>query len=116
ADSLNATQHADALVQAHAGALVPSWLTLGGIYMVLMLLCAIVIRVPDKGWKPEGYVPKPVATKLSSGGQVNAKNAIKTRSFWLLWIVLFCNVTAGIGILENASPMIQDFFPTITAA
>ena len=41
---------------------------------------------------------------------MSAANAIKTRSFWLLWIVLFCNVTAGIGILEQASPMIQDFF------
>ena len=41
---------------------------------------------------------------------VSASNAVRTRSFWLLWIVLFCNVTAGIGILEQASPMIQDFF------
>ncbi len=41
---------------------------------------------------------------------VSAANALKTRSFWLLWVVLFCNVTAGIGILEQASPMIQDFF------
>lgn len=99
-----------------ADALVPAWLTLGGIYLVLMLLGATVIKVPPKGWMPAGYVPKAVSKKLSSGGQVNAKNAIKTRSFWLLWIVLFCNVTAGIGILENASPMIQDFFPSITAA
>ena len=41
---------------------------------------------------------------------VSAANAIKTPQFWLLWVVLFCNVTAGIGILEQASPMIQDFF------
>ena len=41
---------------------------------------------------------------------MSAANAIRTRSFWLLWVVLFCNVTAGIGILEQASPMIQDFF------
>ncbi|PKQ25959.1 MAG: MFS transporter [Actinobacteria bacterium HGW-Actinobacteria-4] len=99
-----------------AAALVPAWLTMGAIYFVLMMLGAIVIKVPAKGWAPAGYVPKAVATKLSSGGQVNAKNAIKTRSFWFLWIVLFTNVTAGIGILENASPMIQDFFPGITVA
>ena len=41
---------------------------------------------------------------------VSAANAIRTPQFWLLWVVLFCNVTAGIGILEQASPMIQDFF------
>jgi MFS family permease len=41
---------------------------------------------------------------------VSAANAIRTPQFWLLWVVLFCNVTAGIGILEQAAPMIQDFF------
>ncbi len=41
---------------------------------------------------------------------VSARNAVRTPQFWLLWVVLFCNVTAGIGILEQASPMIQDFF------
>ena len=41
---------------------------------------------------------------------VSAASAIRTPQFWLLWVVLFCNVTAGIGILEQASPMIQDFF------
>jgi MFS family permease len=97
-------------------ALVPSWITLAVFYASLMTLGAIVIKVPPKGWKPAGWEPAPAAKKLSGGGQVNARNAIKTRTFWLLWIVLFTNVTAGIGILENASPMIQDFFPSVTAA
>ena len=47
---------------------------------------------------------------LVTTASVSADNAIKTPQFWLLWMVLFCNVTAGIGILEQASPMIQDFF------
>ena len=50
------------------------------------------------------------AKPLVTTANVSAANAIRTRSFWLLWMVLFCNVTAGIGILEQASPMIQDFF------
>ncbi len=99
-----------------AQALVPAWLTMGAIYFVMMMMGAIVVKVPPKGWKPEGWVPKASTSKLSTGGQVNAKNAIKTPAFWFLWIVLFTNVTAGIGILENASPMIQDFFPSISAA
>ncbi len=101
---------------AEATALVPAWLTMGAIYLVLMALGAIVIRVAPIGWKPEGWNPKPKAAKLSTGGQVNAKNAIKTPSFYLLWLVLFLNVTAGIGILENAKPMIQDYYPEVTAA
>jgi len=47
---------------------------------------------------------------MITAANVSANNAVKTRQFWLLWTVLFCNVTAGIGILEQASPMIQDFF------
>ena len=99
-----------------ATALVPAWLTMGAIYLVLMALGAIVVRVPPVGWKPEGWTPKARAARLSTGGQVNAKNAIKTPSFYFLWFVLFFNVTAGIGILENAKPMIQDYFPEVTAA
>jgi MFS family permease len=69
------------------------------------------VRVPADDWQPEGWDPSQVAAKpLVTTANVSAANAIKTRSFYLLWIVLFCNVTAGIGILEQASPMIQDFF------
>lgn len=99
-----------------AEALVPAFLTLGALYFTLMLLGAAVVRVPPKGWLPEGWEPAKHRTRLSSGGQVSARNAIKTVPFWLLWIVLFTNVTAGIGILENAKPMIEDYFPQITAA
>jgi MFS family permease len=58
-----------------------------------------------------GFDPSKAKQKaLVTTDNVSAGNAIKTRQFWLLWIVLFCNVTAGIGILEQAAPMIQDFF------
>ncbi len=99
-----------------AEALVPTFLTLGSIYATLMLLGAAVVRVPPKGYKPAGWEPSQHVAKVSSGGQVSAKNAIKTFSFWMLWIVLFTNVTAGIGILENAKPMIEDYYPAVSAA
>jgi MFS family permease len=96
---------------ASGSALVLLFLTLGIGYFVLMMFGVANIRVPAPGWRPEGFDPAEVATKpLVTTASVSAANAIKTRSFWLLWIVLFCNVTAGIGILEQASPMIQDFF------
>src|SRR5690554_119153 len=75
-----------------ADALVPSFLTLGGAYFVLMMLGAAVIRVPQPGWKPAGWAPSKKRAAVSSDGQVSAKNAIKSRPFWLLWIVLFTNV------------------------
>ncbi|MDN4472889.1 L-lactate MFS transporter [Demequina zhanjiangensis] len=99
-----------------ADSLVPTFLTLGAMYGCLMLLGAAVVRVPPKGYVPEGWVPSEHVSKVSSGGQVSAKNAIKTFPFWMLWLVLFTNVTAGIGILENAKPMIEDYFPAVSAA
>jgi MFS family permease len=87
------------------------FVTLGLVYLVFMMFGAAIIRVPAEGWKPDGFDPSTVKSKaLVTTDSVSAANAIKTPQFWLLWVVLFCNVTAGIGILEQASPMVQDFF------
>jgi MFS family permease len=102
---------------ASGRALVLLFLTLGIGYFLIMMFGVANIRVPAPGWKPDGWDPATVAAKpLVTTASVSAANAIRTRSFWLLWIVLFCNVTAGIGILEQASPMIQDFFRSGSAS
>jgi MFS family permease len=93
------------------------FLTLGLLYLVFMLFGAFIVRVPADDWKPAGFDPSTVKQKaLVTTESVSARNAIRTPQFWLLWIVLFCNVTAGIGILEQAAPMIQDFFRTGSAS
>ncbi len=98
-------------------AIVPAFLTLGAIYLVTILLGAFTVRVPPEGWRPEGWTPSAnQSNKMITTGNVTAAEAIKTPQFWLLWTVLFCNVTAGIGILEQASPMVQDFFGDVSPA
>ncbi len=99
-------------------AIVPAFLTLAAIYFVAMMLGAFTVRVPADDWKPEGYVPETAAEAgaMRTTADVTADSAIRTPQFWLLWTVLFCNVTAGIGILEQAAPMIQDFFSDVSAA
>jgi MFS family permease len=98
-------------------AIVGSFIVLGIIYFIAMMLGAFTVRVPAEGWRPEGWTPPERSERsMITTGNVTATNAIKTPQFWLLWTVLFCNVTAGIGILEQAAPMIQDFFPSVTAA
>ena len=85
--------------------------TLAAVYLVFMMFGAFIVRVPADDWRPDGFDPSSVKKKaLVTTENVSANNAIKTPQFWLLWTVLFCNVTAGIGILEQAAPMIQDFF------
>jgi MFS family permease len=98
-----------------ANGIVYSFLTLGVLYLVVMMLGAFTVRVPADDWKPAGWSPAAVQTDtLKTTANVSAANAIKTPQFWALWIVLFCNVTAGIGILEQASPMIRDFFEGVS--
>jgi MFS family permease len=93
-------------------AIVPAFITLGLGYLVFMMFGVFTVRVPPTGWKPEGWTPKEnTGNKMMTTANISADNAIKTPAFWCLWIVLFCNVTAGIGILEQAAPMIQAFFP-----
>ncbi|MPY98079.1 MAG: MFS transporter [Actinophytocola sp.] len=87
------------------------FVTLGVVYFLVMMLGVFNVRVPAPGWRPPGFAPEKLeARPMVTTGNVSAANATKTPQFWLLWMVLFCNVTAGIGILEQASPMIRDFF------
>jgi MFS family permease len=96
---------------ASGGAVAKLFVTLGLVYLVVMLFGAWLVKVPADGWVPRGFDPSTVKQKaLVTTESVSANNAIRTPQFWLLWVVLFCNVTAGIGILEQAAPMIQDFF------
>jgi len=87
----------------------PAFVTLGLGYMVFMLLGATIVRVPAPGWRPAGYVPA-AAARLISDKDVTVSTAVRTPQFFLLWAVLFLNVTAGIGVLSQASPMIQEMF------
>ncbi|WP_278258955.1 MFS transporter [Nocardioides convexus] len=76
-----------------------------------MMIGVFLVRVPAPGWAPDGYDPSSLTQKaLVTSNHVSAANAIRTPQFWLLWTVLLCNVTAGIGLPENAKPTIQDFF------
>lgn len=97
-------------------ALVQVFIVLGLTYAVVMGLGAYVVRVPAKDWSLEGWAPPKSSSSMKTTANVSARNAIRTRQFWLLWTVLFCNVTAGIGILAQASPMVQDFFGSVGPA
>jgi MFS family permease len=86
---------------------IQTFLAMGVIYFVVMMFGVFTVRVPQKGWKPDGWEPKAVASKLVTSANVSAADAIKTPQFWLVWAVLFLNVSAGIGVLQTASPIIQ---------
>jgi MFS family permease len=94
-----------------------SFLAMGLIYFCFMVFGSVIARVPADDWKPAGYEPPTQSQRLITAHNVSVDKAWRTPQFWLLWVVLCFNVTAGIGILEQASPMIQEMFPgKITAA
>ncbi|HEV2968652.1 MAG TPA: OFA family MFS transporter [Pirellulales bacterium] len=93
-----------------------TFLVMGIGYFVFMLFGAATVRLPPPGWKPAGYTVPSRPQRLVTLANVTADQAITTRQFYLLWGVLFLNVTAGIGILGQASPMIQDMFSSVDKA
>lgn len=95
-----------------------TWLVLGIVYLAVMGLGALGYRVPPPGWKPEGWQPPPPkAQSMVTSNDVTPSQALHTPQFWLLWVVLCLNVTAGIGVLGQASAMAQEMFPgSITPA
>jgi MFS family permease len=80
------------------------------IYLVFMLIGAFNYRLPPGGWKPEGWTPPANSNAMITSNHVHLRNAHKTPAFWFLWIVLCMNVSAGIGIIGAASPMLQETF------
>jgi MFS family permease len=97
---------------AKASGVALSFLVHGVVYAVFMSVGWLLVRVPPEGWHPAGWHPSAAKTgSLITTANVSANNAIRTPQFWLLWVVLCFNVTAGIGILERASPIFQDYFP-----
>jgi len=88
-----------------------AFLCLGVIYLGFMWVGAAMVRVPPAGWRPEGYKPPQAAQKLITRNDVYVYDAVKTPQFWLIWAVLCLNVTAGIGVLGQASAMSQEMFP-----
>jgi MFS family permease len=95
-----------------------SFLVMAACYFVMMNFGTVLVRVPAPDWKPEGFgdggsgrsVASQKARTLVSTRHVLADEAIKTPQFWLLWAVLCLNVTAGIGVLGQATLMCQDMF------
>ena len=94
----------------HIG-VMETFVILGAVYFCFMIVGSIIVRVPPAGWVPEGYVPPATTNKMITRNDVFVYDAVKTPQFWLIWWVLCLNVTAGIGVLGQASAMSQEMFP-----
>lgn len=92
-----------------------TFFTLGVVYFVVMVFAAFSYRVPRAGWRPAGWTPPTAdaaSRKMISHNDVHIDQALKTPQFYLLWIVLCFNVTAGIGVIGVAKTMMTEIFGT----
>jgi MFS family permease len=94
-----------------SGGVWQAFAILGVIYFLFMIGGAFGYRLPPTDWRPHGWTPPDSNEKvMMTHGQVHLRDAHKTAAFWLVWIVLCMNVSAGIGVLSMASPMLQEIF------
>lgn len=84
-----------------------TFLALGIVYLILVIIAAQFYANPPQGWRPEGWEPRGAVAKAASSYDFGVAEAMSTWQFWLLWIMLFLNVSAGIMIISQASPMAQ---------
>ena len=92
-----------------------TFFTMGVIYFIIMMIAAFSYRLPAPGWQPEGWTPPDEAhaqKRMMTRNHVDIDQALKTRQFYQLWIVLCFNVTAGIGVLGVAKTMMTEIFGT----
>ncbi len=87
-----------------------TFIALGIIYSFFMIVGAFRYRLPPAGWRPEGWTPPSETKSMITQHHVHLDNAHKTPQFWLIWWVLCLNVSAGIGVIGMASPMLQEIF------
>jgi MFS family permease len=95
---------------AASNGVLETFVTMGVIYFMFMMIGVYAARVPEAGWKPAGWAAPARPKQLVTTANVAVDAAWRTQQFWLLWVVLCMNVTAGIGVLGQASPMIQEIF------
>ena len=100
------------VVNTGASGVAETFLVLGLIYFMVILVAAFSYRLPAEGWKPEGWAEPEQGSRnaLISDKDVDIDQALKTPQFYQLWIVLCLNVTAGIGVLGVARTMISEIF------
>src|SRR6516165_5316085 len=87
-----------------------TFVAMGVIYFVFMMIGAFAYRVSPVGWQPEGWTPPSEKKSMITEHNVHLDDAHKTPQFWLIWWVLCLNVSAGIGVIGMASPMLQEIF------
>jgi MFS family permease len=91
-----------------------TWFILGWIYLIVMGVSAWTFRLPPPGWAPAGV--QNTARTATAVTEFTAADAVRTKQFYLLWTIMLLNVSAGLGLLGQASAMVQEMFSGFSAS
>jgi MFS family permease len=103
------------VVATGSAGVAQTFMVLGVLYFIVMVIAAFSYRLPAEDWKPEGWTPPADdegSKKMITSHNVDIEEAMRTPQFYGLWIVLCMNVSAGIGVLGVASTMMSEIFGT----
>lgn len=101
---------------ATSSGVAQTFVVMGIAYFIMMTFGSLIVRLPAPGWKPAGWNESTTPRRLVTTANVEVAAAVRTPQFYLLWIVLCMNVTAGIAVLSQASPMLQESFKGVSPA
>ncbi len=82
---------------------------LGIAYLVVTIVAGLFMRVPPEGWRPEGWSPSATQARQRAARDYTLGESLGTWQWWALWLILFLNVTAGISLISQESPIFQKF-------
>ena len=112
-------QIAPKMIIAYKGGLTASGVAMtfyiwGIIFLILVIAAAQLFKNPPQGWLPAGFTPS--KTTVSAADSLNFNQAVKTPQWWMLWSMLFLNVSAGLGLISQLSPIAQDLYKPLADA
>src|SRR6266513_2769418 len=87
---------------------LPTFAYLGVAYFIIAIIAALFMQNPPENWQPEGWTPSAKETAQRAGHDFVLSEALKTWQWWVLWLILFLNVCAGIAVISQEAPIFQE--------
>jgi OFA family oxalate/formate antiporter-like MFS transporter len=87
---------------------LPTFAYLGVAYFIIVIIAALFMRNPPEGWQPEGWTPSAKQTSQRAGHDFVLSEALKAWQWWVLWLILFLNTSAGIAVISQEAPIFQE--------
>ncbi|MGA8044458.1 MAG: OFA family MFS transporter [Terracidiphilus sp.] len=87
---------------------LPTFAYLGIAYLVITMATGVFMQNPPAGWQPAGWSPAPSQIAQRAREDYTLGSALRTWQWWLLWLLLFLDVCAGISLISQEAPLFRE--------